>query len=197
MTPSDNLTSPESARVDNEALRAELNVIYGTYRTSAMNQKYYANRLTHLTRLNRYYEIVLALGTSTAIAGWALWTLNDWTKVTWSVFSGVITLLAISKPFLKMPEDIEKYSTLHTGYRALYLNLESIVSKIRRKSMLTSEVRELFDAAQDQYKSLALNDAVNINRKILNEMQEQVNQEITVESLWYPSRQTISQTEAD
>jgi hypothetical protein len=147
--------------------------------------------------LNRYYEIVLALGTSTAIAGWALWTLNDWTKVTWSVFSGVITLLAISKPFLKMPEDIEKYSTLHTGYRALYLNLESIVSKIRRKSMLTSEVRELFDAAQDQYKSLALNDAVNINRKILNEMQEQVNQEITVESLWYPSRQTISQTEAD
>lgn len=188
MTPSNNLIA-DSAPVDHESLRAELNVIYGKYRTSAMNQKYYANRLTHLTRLNRYYEIVLALGTSTAIAGWALWSLNNWTRVTWSIFSGIITLLAVMKPFLKMPEDIEKYSTLHTGYRALYLNLESIVSKIRRKSTLTSEVRELFDAAQDQYKSLALNDAVNINQKILKQCQEQVIQEITVESLWYPPRQ--------
>lgn len=93
------------------------------------------------------------------------------------------------KPFLKMPEEIEKYSTLQTGYRALYLNLHSIASKIKRKSKVTSEIQELFDAAQDQYKSLALNDVVNINGDILKRCQQQVNREIPVESLWYPPRQ--------
>jgi hypothetical protein len=104
MTPSENLAAADSVPVDYEALRAELGVIYDTYRRSAMNEKYYANRLTHLTNWNRYIEIVLAVGTSTAIAAWAIWTLNSWAKVFWAGFSGVITLLAITKPFLKMPE---------------------------------------------------------------------------------------------
>lgn len=119
----------------------------------------------------------------------ALWEQNNWTKIFWAVFFGMITLLAIVKPFLKMPEEIEKYSTLHTGYRALYLNLHSIAAKIRRKSKVTSEIQELFDAAQDQYKSLVLNDVVNIDNRILEQCQLQVNRETPVESLWYPPRQ--------
>jgi hypothetical protein len=189
VTPSENLVPVYIVPVDYEALRAELGVMYDTYRTAAMNEKYYANRLTHLTNWNRYYEIALAIGTSTAIAAWAIWEQNSWARVFWAVFSGLITLLAIIKPFLKMPEGIEKYSTLHTGYRALYLNLHSIVSTIRRKSAVTSEVQQLFDAAQDQYRSLALNDAVNINQKIVNQCQQAVIREIPVESLWYPPRQ--------
>lgn len=196
MTPPENFPVPRTgevavdiAPIDYEALRAELGVIYDTYRTAAMNEKYYANRLTHITNRNRIYEIVLAIGTSTAIAAWAIWEQNDWAKIFWAAFSGLITLLAIVKPFLKMPEEIEKYSTLHTGYRALYLNLHSIASKIRRKSKVTSEIQELFDAAQDQYKSLALNDVVNIDNRILEQCQQQVNREIPVESLWYPPRQ--------
>jgi hypothetical protein len=188
VTPTENLVAVESVPPDYEALRAELGVIYDTYRTAAMNEKYYANRLTYLTNLNRYYEIALAIGTSTAIAAWAIWDINSLAKGFRAVFSGAITLLAIIKPFLKMPEDIEKYSTLHTGYRALYLNLNSIVSTIRRKSKVTSEVQQLFDAAQGQYRSLALNDSVSINQKILEQCQQQVVREIPVESLWYPPR---------
>ena len=184
-----NVLTTEVAQIDYEALRAELNVIYDTYRNASMHEKYYGNRLTHLTNWNRSYEIVLAIGTSTAIAAWAIWEQNNWAKVFWAIFSGLITLLAITKPFLKMPEGIEKYSTLHTGYRALFLNLDSIVSKIRRKSAITSEVQELFDAAQDQYRSLALNDTVNFNQKILRRCQQQVLQEIPVNRLWYPARQ--------
>ena len=196
MTPPENFPVPRTgevrvdmAPVDHETLRAELGVIYDTYRTAAMNEKYYANRLTHIRNWSRYYEIVLAIGTSTAIAAWAIWEQNYWTRIFWAVFSGVISVLAIVKPFLKMPEEIEKYSTLHTGYRALYLNLQSIASRIKRKSKVTSEIQELFDAAQDQYKSLALNDVVNINGDILKQCQQQVNREIPVESLWYPPRQ--------
>lgn len=188
VTPSENLVAADMVPVDYEALRAELGVMYDTYRNAAMNEKYYANRLTHLTNWNRYYEIALAIGTSTAIAAWAIWDINSLAKGFRAVFSAVITLLAIIKPFLKMPEDIEKYSTLHTGYRALYLNLNSIVSTIRRKSTVTSEVQQLFDAAQNQYRSLALNDAVSINQKILEQCQQQVIREIPVESLWYPPR---------
>lgn len=189
------MSSPEisvavdATPVDYEALRAELGVIYDQFRTAAMNEKYYANRLTHLTNWNRYYEIVLAIGTSTAIAAWAIWEQNNWGKVFWAGFSGVVTLLAIIKPFLKLPDQIEKYSTLHTGYRALYLNLQSIVSKIRRKSRLTPDVQELFDAAQDQYRALALSAVVNINEKVLERCQQQVLREVPVESLWYPPRQ--------
>lgn len=189
MIPPENLALADTVPVDYEALRAELSVMYDAYRNAAMNEKYYANRITHLTNWNRYYEIILAIGTSTAILSWAVWDINSTAKAFRAVFSGLITLLAIIKPFLKMPEDIEKYSTLHTGYRALYLNLNSIVSTIRRKSAVTSEVQQLFDAAQEQYRSLALNDAVNINQKILEQCQRQVIREIPVESLWYPPRQ--------
>jgi hypothetical protein len=165
--------------------------MYNTYRTAAMNEKYYANRLSHLTNWNRYYEIALAIGTSTAIASWAVWEANSTAKTVRAIFSGLITLLAIIKPFLKLPEQIEKYSTLHTGYRALYLNLDSIVSTIRRRNGVTSEVQKLFDAAQEQYRSLALNDAVNINQKVLEQCQRLVNREIPVESLWYPPASQI------
>ena len=187
MTPPEEFPSAElGVSVENEALRAELNVMYDTYRTSAMNEKYYANRLTHLTNWNRYYEITLAIGTSTAIASWAIWDINSAAKAFRAVFSGLITLLAIVKPFLRLPEEIEKYSTLHTGYRALYLNLNSIVSTIRRKNGVTSDIQQLFDAAQEQYRSLALNDSVNINQAVLQQCQQQVIREIPVDKLWYP-----------
>jgi hypothetical protein len=169
-----------------EQLRAQLNAIYDTYRTALMNEKYYANRLTHLRKWNLTYEIFLALGTSSVIAGWSLWKDTAFGGKFWSVFGGVVAVLVVLKPVLQIPKAIEDYSKLHTGYRALYLSVDDIVSNINVSRAITQEAEILFDTAKKQYRELALTDSESINQEVLRVCQQEVNLKLPPASLWYP-----------
>jgi hypothetical protein len=171
-----------------------LNEIYDFYRTVLLNEKYYANRLTQYKRMNLAYEIILAVGTSTAIAGWAIWQESRAGKIFWSGFAGLVTLLAVIKPMLQTPKEIENYTMLFTGYRALYLNVDSIVTSVRRKEAVTPQDLQLLDAAEKQYQTLALKDDVNPNKKLVRKCQDEVNRQIPVGSLWYVTPHQLSES---
>lgn len=179
--------SPSSTSTTKVSQATLLDEIYDFYRTALLSEKYYANRLTLYKRTNLAYEIILALGTSTAIAGWAIWQESRAGKIFWPAFAGVVTLLAVIKPILQVPKEIENYSMLHTGYRALCLNLEAIVTDIRRKEEMNPQAQQLLDAAEKQYQALALKDDVSPSKKLVRKCQNAVNQQIPVESLWYPT----------
>lgn len=170
----------------------EFDAIYEAYNEALLREKYYANRLTLYRRVNKIYEIVLAIGTSTVIAGWAVFQANPG-KAFWSVFSGVITVLVILKPLLQISKDIEDYTNLRTGYRALVVNLRSIVTKIKRQAGLTMQTIELFDATQKQYEGLSLKEDVTPKPKILAKCKIEVAQDIPPGSLWYPLTPQASQ----
>src|SRR5260370_27215312 len=93
----------------------EFDAIYEAYKQTLLEEKYYANRLTFLRNINTLYEIVIAIGTSTAIAGWAAFQQVPLGKTSWAIFSGVVTVLVILKPILQIPKQIEEYTNLYTG----------------------------------------------------------------------------------
>ncbi|HXI90810.1 MAG TPA: hypothetical protein VNO24_12405 [Blastocatellia bacterium] len=163
----------------------EFDAIYTTYTAALLSNKYYANRLTFFRRVNKIYEIVLAIGTSTAVAGWAVFQENPG-KTFWAIFAGMITLLVILKPILQIPKDIEDYANLYTGYRALTVNLRAIVTKIRRQEGLTPQTVELFDSTLKQYDGLVLKDVATSNKRIIDQCKKEVSEEVPPGSLWYP-----------
>lgn len=165
--------------------RGEFDAIYTTYKDVMRTEKYYAYRLKSYQRLNKFYEIILAIGASTAIAGWAGFRDNPG-KIFWGVFSSVVTVLVILKPILQIPKDIEDYTNLHTGYRALMINLRNIVIKIRRQEGLTPQVIDLFEATLQQYQGLSLKDEIP-NGRLRARCEAEVISEIPPDSLWYPS----------
>ena len=151
-----------------------------------MNSAYYAARLTSFRIYNKSYEIILAIGTSSAIAGWPFF--QEWTvgKKIWAVFSALVTVLAVLKPILQLPRQIERYSKLHVGYTDLYYDLKKIVSEIEESRDITSERLVIREAAQKRFKDLALQDDTKPSARLLRKCFEKVKVAILVERLWYP-----------
>lgn len=178
---------------DEEKFCAQLEEVYDNYRTSLMNAKYYASRLTSFRIYNRIYEIILALGMSSAIAGWSFF--QEWTfgKKAWAIFSGLVTVLAVLKPILQLPSQIERYSKLHIGYTNLYYDSVNLVSRINESKKEISESKSIppeilqtREATQKRFKDLALQDDIKISKPLLRKCYDEVNAEIPVKYLWYP-----------
>src|SRR5713101_7086005 len=92
--PSATATAPTPTNVITNPPLGEFEAIYDTYKRALRSEKYYASRLTFYRRANKIYEIVLAIGTSAAIAGWTVFQQNPG-RVFWGIFSGVVTVLVI------------------------------------------------------------------------------------------------------
>jgi hypothetical protein len=178
-------TAAPTANLITNPPKGEFDAIYEAYDKSLVSERYYASRLTFYRQINKVYEIVLAIGTSAAIAGWAVFQENPG-KTFWAIFSGIVTILVILKPILQIPQDIEYFTNLHTGYRALVVNLRAIVTKIKRQEGLTPQMVEIFDATQKQYEGLSLKEETKPNRKVLDKYKREVAEEIRASDLWYP-----------
>ena len=180
------MPSKEIAKeVDIGQLRRELTDIYDNYRTASMNSKYYARRLTRISRFNAIYEATQALGASSTIATWSLWK-SETGKQIWAAFAGLVGLLVVLKPFFKLHQKIEQFSKLHTGYRDLYYDLDQVVNEIKKTRSLTKSMTETLRAAANRFRNLAHEDEVSPSKRLLRKSQNEVNNEIPVSSLWYP-----------
>jgi hypothetical protein len=167
--------------------KALLDELYDLYRTALMNKLYYADRLRFLENCNLLYESFLAVGASTTIASWTIWQNNLYGKVFWSIFGGLVALMALLKPFLTISKRIEEYSKLYTGYNALYLSLDDIVTDVNISEAVNQGTKKAFDTAKERYNALAVTDVVHVNGKVLSRSQDEVNRLIPKSSLWDPA----------
>jgi hypothetical protein len=133
--------------------------------------------------VNLYYEITLAVGTSGTIAAWYIWQ-TPIGKTAWPIFAGVVALMSIIKPFLKLPEKIEDFSKLHTGYKELFYDLDKQRREIEDYRGLTKESLAASADAQERYKKLALTDE-KPNEKLLNTCFEEVKKKTQKFESWY------------
>lgn len=174
---------PESS--EKRKLMNELNDVYDDYRTVGMNQKYYAKRLTRISRFNTWYECILAVGASGTFAGWSIFQ-DGVGKRTWTIFAGVVAILVVIKPFLQVSRKIRQYSKLRTDYRNLYYDYRMLAREIRREEQFTEEMKNMLRKAEKRYADVAIADDTNPSKRLLLKCQDEVNQEVPVESLWYP-----------
>lgn len=163
--------------------RVQINGIYDDYRKAFMNRLYYECRVQRLQKINLYYEIVLAVGTSGTIAAWYLWE-TPLGKRAWPIFAGGVAILSIIKPILKLPERIEKLSKLQISYTELFYELGKWKRAMEENRGLTSEVLKGSADAQERYRRLAIEDEIP-NKALLAKCFQEVKQKTPTFNDWY------------
>jgi hypothetical protein len=154
-------------------------------RVARMSELYYECRLTRANRFHLFFEIAIALGTTGAVATWALWK-TDVGGVAWGVITGMATLLAVIKPILAPAKTIELCTRQHQGWLALFFGLDKFLLNVRQEGEVSSEARKRFDTLYDRSVQLHLEDEKHPSTRLLAKMQEAVNVAHPPETLWMP-----------
>jgi hypothetical protein len=163
--------------------RVQINGIYDDYRKAFMNRLYYECRVEYLKKINRFYDVVLAIGTSGTVAAWYVWE-TPLGKKAWPIFAGVVLILSIIKPILRLPDKQEKLSKLKFGYTELYYELDKWKRAIEENKGLTPKVLKASAEAQERYRRLAIEDE-SPNKKLLTKCFEEVKRKTPSFTDWY------------
>lgn len=99
--------------------------VYSDYKTAAWNVCIQQAELDRLKKLNNWIEIPLAILASSSIAGLAVWETAAG-GVIWKILGLCTAILAIIKPFLRIPEKIEQRGKMLADYYGLEHDLEKI-----------------------------------------------------------------------
>lgn len=159
------------------------------YRTVAMNRKYYACRLASIKRLNLALEILIAVGTSGAVAAWTLWKTGP-PAVAWKVLAAVATLLSVIKPFLNLGKEIERYSELVVGYAALLFDLDAVILEVRTSNRISDGAWQKFLTHRERTKQLGIKDDLRPKVRLHRRCYSEINHEIPARTLWWPSEES-------
>jgi len=90
-----------SPRDDREITIGKLRRIYDLYRTSLLNRLYSCHRLAVYRKWNKIVEVLLAVGTCSALGGLAVFKTGTGATV-WAVIAAVAVLCNILKPILQL-----------------------------------------------------------------------------------------------
>ena len=160
--------------------------VNNTYRTALMNRKYYGYRLSAVRKWNTALEILIAVGTSSAVGAWAIWKSTSVGANVWAILAGLAVLLAVVKPFLNLSKDVERYSKLFVGHGDVYYDLGTLTLELARVKNYTDKIHEAFLRARERIKQLGIEDDPKINERLRRRFYEEAKEEIPVGSLWWP-----------
>ena len=92
--------------------------VYNELRTARLNVKYLQAKLRTLKNTNLAYEIVLAIATSSAVAGFSFWE-KDTGKFIWACIGVVATLLSGRQANPQTSHTLSRKQELLTSYLIL------------------------------------------------------------------------------
>jgi hypothetical protein len=160
--------------------------LYNDWRTAELNKKYYACRLTQYRHANLIMELLIAVGTSGAIAAWQVWRVSVG-QIAWSAIAAAVALLTITKPLLQLPKQIERYSRLYGGYSVIAYDYEQVAGALNRNYSLNQSEVSMLEALSDKARDLVPDDDPVPRVRLRRRCYEEVNREIPIETLWWPA----------
>jgi len=176
---------PENVAAEILYLRAKS--LYADYRTEWLNRLYYGRRLARAKRWNSFLEILLAMGTSTAVGAWAIWNMQIGRTV-WAGLAGVACIVAILKPVLQLSRQIERYTKLFVEHGAIFYDLGFLVKELEAQRCFTREMEISYKRIYGRLRDLASFDDPKPDKKLVRLCCEEVNAQISPEDLWWPER---------
>src|SRR5690606_5884859 len=93
-----------TAHID-QSLDRSLKQLYRELRNEMFNRDYYGCLLHSRRRLDRIFQFAIALGSSSAIGGWAIFR-GGAGEAVWAVIAGLTTIVAVAQPILNLSKDI-------------------------------------------------------------------------------------------
>lgn len=166
-------------------LSDRLRDLYDKYRTALLNRKYYGARLVLFQRWNLTMEIVIAVGSSSAIAAWAIWREGSG-ATTWAVLTGVAALFAVVKPLLQLSRQVERYSKLYYGHGDVAVDFGMLADDAHRSKKFTPEMERTYRQALQRFRLLSPQDDPKPDKQLLRKCYDEVNAEVPPENFWMP-----------
>ncbi len=117
--------------------------VYDEFRTARLNVKYLEAEIRRLNRLNFWHEVVIAISTSSAVAGFSFWQ-TFFGGYLWTVIGGVAAILSILKPILKLQDQISKKQELLASYRVLDHDLIGFLLRLGIVRSTTTQFTDSF-----------------------------------------------------
>jgi hypothetical protein len=161
--------------------------IYDALRTLLLNKKYYAVRLSRFRSYNLYMEMVILGGAGgSGIAGLTIWHW-PWGQFVWGVISASSVVAAAAKPLLKLTERIESYAKLYGEYSSTYVRMKILVDDLQVEKALSTQRIKSYDELRMRAADLSQLGDPTPNKKTVLKLQEEINAEITINTLWTPT----------
>jgi hypothetical protein len=161
--------------------------LYGTYHKVCVNRKYYNYRLEAVKQWNTVIEILIAVGVSSSVGSLALWKMGI-LQTLWSILGGVVAILAIVKPFLQLPKQIERYSRLFVGNNDAWFEFKKLIDDIQEHRNLSPEVEAKFVAALERLRQVEADEDLRQDKRLLARFENEVNAEIPIKKFWSPKK---------
>jgi hypothetical protein len=159
--------------------------IHDERRTARMNCIYYEKRLKQLQHWNLAVEILIALATSSGVAGLAFWK-SDPGRIVWGGIAALAAIASAVKPLLGLSKRIEAAAELRQGYLQNFLAFNRLAMQIEGDGEVTAGHVAQHDRLADQVEALAKQDEINPRLRLLEAAQLQVAVEMPIETLWMP-----------
>lgn len=115
--------------------------VYDELITVKANGYYIEGDLRWLKRCNLLSEVLVALATSSAVAGFWFWSLPPGQEL-WRIVGAVATIIAIAKPLLTLTDRIQSKTELLTDARSLEHEYFTITLLIRQADEYKDEYKQ-------------------------------------------------------
>ncbi|MGB8216620.1 MAG: hypothetical protein WCE94_04885 [Candidatus Methanoperedens sp.] len=163
--------------------------VYDELRTVKLNVRYYESKLKNLSTKNAYTEYILAISTSSGVAGLWLWE-NTIGGYLWKGLGAFAILLALGKPIFNFTDKIKNSSEILGAYKALDHDFNKLKIRISQNGNYDKSMKEEFNTLLDK-KGNIISKSTFEDRDIalIKKCTEQVNIELPAKSFFIPTEE--------
>ncbi len=160
--------------------------VYDELRTARLNIKYLQTTIRRLNSWNTFFEILIAVTTSSTVAGFSFWK-TAYGGGIWTAVGVVAAISSVIKPILKFPERIGRKEELLASYHILDHDLNTICIEIKHEKKYDDGLYKQFLRALDRKAELVKQDAASgVDERLRIRCREAVEQELPADSFYIP-----------
>jgi hypothetical protein len=163
--------------------------VYNELRTARLNVKYLQRKLRTLKRVNLSYEIIMAVATSSTVAGFSFWQ-EGAGKAIWPGVGVVAALLSVVKPILKLPDTLQRKQELLASYMILDHDLNTIRVEIEFQKKYDEPLKGQFTRALQRKAELVQKDTGStVSERLRRRCYSEVLRELPSKSFFVPPKE--------
>jgi hypothetical protein len=148
--------------------------------------RYYQSQFSSLRRKNLLMELVLAISTSSVVAGLWLWE-TAVGGIIWKAVATLAAFLAVIKPLVKLSDQVQQKSDVLTNWRLLEDGLQQLTLSISQYRKYDDEMRNSFFTLMKTKTTIIQKEpSESIDERLRRRCFEQVNQELPLDSFFIP-----------
>ena len=165
--------------------------VYDEFRTARLNVLYYESKLKKLSKYNTLTEYMLAILTSSSVAGLWFWE-NIIGGIVWKVLGVLAILLSLGRPIFNLTDKIKKMSEILSAYKALDHDFNKLKITINQNKRYDKPMWKEFNILLEKKGNIISKSTdENFDDELRKKYTEQVMIELPVDSFYIPKEEWI------